>query len=54
MVTMSLDLLLTIQTSVADQTEKTLLHHLEALGEGDIDAVMSDYTEDSVIITPDG
>ena len=54
MLTMSLDLLLAIQTSVADQTEKTLLHHLQAFGEGDVDAVMSDYTEDSVVITPDG
>jgi ketosteroid isomerase-like protein len=54
MVTMSLDLLLTIQTSVTDQTEKTLLNHLQAFADGDIDAVMSDYTEDSVLITPDG
>ncbi len=54
MLTMPLDLLLAVQTSVADQTEKTLLHHLQAFAEGDVDAVMSDYTEDSVLISPDG
>jgi hypothetical protein len=35
-------------------TEATLQHHLDALADGDLDAVMSDYTEGSVVITPDG
>lgn len=31
-------------------TEAILKHHMEALGAGDLDAVLADYTEDSVII----
>ena len=34
-------------------TEAVLTHHLQSFGEG-IDAVMSDYTESSVVFTPDG
>jgi hypothetical protein len=34
-------------------TEATLSHHLQAFAEG-IDAIMGDYTEDSVFFTPDG
>jgi ketosteroid isomerase-like protein len=34
-------------------TEATLSHHLQAFGEG-IDAIMRDYTESSVLFTPDG
>lgn len=34
-------------------TEVTLNHHLNAFGEG-IDSIMSDYTESSVLFTPDG
>ena len=34
-------------------TESTLAHHLQALGEG-IDAILSDYTEESVLFTPNG
>ncbi len=34
-------------------TEATLTHHLQAFGEG-VDAILSDYTEDSVLFTPDG
>ena len=37
----------------AQQTAATLAHHLEAIGES-IDAILSDYTEESVIFTPDG
>lgn len=36
------------------QTEKTLIHHLQSIGEGDIDGILSDYTEDAILITPDG
>jgi len=35
-------------------TEETLKHHQEALEAGDLDAIMSDYSESSVVITPDG
>lgn len=34
-------------------TEATLGHHLQAFGEG-IDALVSDYGEESVIFAPDG
>ena len=34
-------------------TESTLSHHLQAFGEG-IDAIMLDYTPESVLFTPDG
>ena len=29
-------------------------HHLGALGAGDLDAILSDYTDDSIVIGPDG
>ena len=35
-------------------TESTLAHHLDSLLAGDIEAIMNDYAEDSVLITPDG
>lgn len=53
-ITVSLDLLIAAHTLAANQTEETLLHHLQAIGEGDIDAVLSDFTEDAVLITADG
>jgi hypothetical protein len=34
-------------------TESTLTHHLRAFGEG-IESIMSDFTEESVVFTPDG
>ena len=34
-------------------TEATLTHHLQAFGEG-VGAILSDYTEDSVLFTPNG
>jgi len=34
-------------------TEATLAHHLRAFGDG-VDAILSDYTEESVLFTPDG
>ena len=37
-----------------EQTEKTLLHHWQAFGAGDIEAIMADYAEDAVLITRDG
>jgi ketosteroid isomerase-like protein len=38
--------------STGTSTQATLDHHLQAIGEG-IDAMMEDYTEDSVLITSD-
>ncbi len=38
----------------AAQTEATLLHHLTAFGGGDVNEILADYTEESVLITPDG
>ena len=36
------------------QTEATLTHHLQAVTEGDMDAILSDYVEESILYTPDG
>ena len=38
----------------AAQTEATLLHHLTAFGGGDVDEILADYTDESILITPDG
>lgn len=35
-------------------TEKTLLHHWRAFGAGDVEAIMSDYAKDAVLISADG
>lgn len=45
----------TVASPVIDgaMTEKVIKHHLEAFGSGDMDALLSDYTEESVVITPD-
>ena len=32
------------------QAEETLNHHLQSFGEGNIDEIVADYTDDSVII----
>lgn len=34
-------------------TEATLTHHIQAINEG-VDAILSDYTEQSVLFTPEG
>ena len=39
---------------ISEQTEKTFLHHWHAFGTGDVEAIMADYAEDAVLITPDG
>ena len=36
-----------------NSTEGVLAHHLQAFGGGDLDAIMSDYGDDSVVLTPD-
>jgi ketosteroid isomerase-like protein len=38
-------------SDVEKQTETTLFHHLQATG---VDDILSDYTEDSVLFTPNG
>ena len=35
-------------------TADILGHHLQSFGKGDLDGILSDYTDDSVVITPDG
>ncbi len=37
----------------AGQTEAVLGHHLQMFGATDLDGIMSDYTESSVVIGPD-
>ena len=39
---------------ISRQTEATLAHHLEAFGKGDVDDVLSDYTAESKLFTPEG
>ena len=36
-----------------DRTQEVLDHHWEAFSQNDMEAVMADYTEESVLITPD-
>ncbi len=40
--------------AISEQTEKALLHHWQAFGADDVEAIMADYAEDAVLITPDG
>ena len=35
-------------------TESVLAHHLESIGAGDVEAILADYTDASVLFTPDG
>ena len=35
-------------------TEQVLNHHLQSFGEGNVDAILSDYTDSSVVIIPNG
>jgi ketosteroid isomerase-like protein len=41
-------------TDTALQTQAILAHHLQSLGAGLLDAILSDYTEDSILFTPNG
>ena len=36
------------------ETTAVLEHHMRALLSGDLEAILDDYTEDSVLISPDG
>lgn len=40
--------------SMAASTEEVLNHHLQAFGEGNMEEVLADYTEDSILCTQDG
>ena len=42
-----------MSTVSTQQTEATLGHHLQSMVAKDVDAVLSDYTEASVLYTPD-
>jgi len=35
-------------------TEAVLEHHLGAVGAGDLDGILSDYSDESILHTPDG
>ena len=40
---------------MADRTPREVFaHHAQALGAGDLDGIVSDYTDDAVFITPAG
>ena len=44
-----------MSTTMATRTPRGVFeHHFAALKTGDVDAVMTDYNEDSVVITPAG
>ena len=40
-------------TDRAHKTRATLMHHLKAFGEG-VESILTDYTEESVVISPEG
>ena len=42
-----------MSTNTASQTEAVLGHHLESFGTKDVNAIMEDFAEDSVLVTPD-
>ncbi len=39
---------------MARTPEEVFTHHAQALGAGDLDGIVEDYTDDAVFITPDG
>jgi len=40
--------------TVVDTTRQVLDHHLRAFGGGDLDGILDDYTDDSILIGADG
>ena len=34
--------------------EEVFAHHVQALGAGDLDGIVADYTDDAILITPSG
>jgi ketosteroid isomerase-like protein len=43
-----------MSSTITQQTADTLQHHLAAVMQGDLDAILSDYTDESVLFLPDG
>jgi hypothetical protein len=43
-----------VSNTPTQETMSILNHHLSAFAKGDIDEIMKDYTEQSVLFTPDG
>ena len=39
---------------MASSTEEVLNHHLQSFGAGDVEGILSDYTEGAFVIAPDG
>jgi uncharacterized protein (TIGR02246 family) len=39
---------------MARSPQEVFQHHAEALGAGDLEGIVDDYTDDAVLITPDG
>ncbi len=39
---------------MARTPQEVFQHHAEALGAGDLDGIVSDYSDDAIFITPDG
>jgi ketosteroid isomerase-like protein len=42
-----------MSSTITQQTADTLHHHLGALVQGDLEAILSDYTDESVLFLPD-
>ena len=40
-------------SEIGKRTEEALHKHLQAFGSGDVEAIMADYDEDAVFITPE-
>ena len=40
--------------STSEQTRQVLEHHMTAVDSGDIDAILSDYGDDAVLLTSKG
>ncbi len=43
-----------VSNKLSNLTEATLLHHLKAIGNRDVDDILRDYTEDAILYTPNG
>lgn len=47
------DTMATESSMSSETTMEVLNHHLNAFGQNDLEAILSDYTDDSIIVTPD-
>jgi ketosteroid isomerase-like protein len=43
-----------MSTDASRETEKILKHHMDAVSKSDVDTILGDYTEDSVLFAPEG